>query len=59
MIGIIKKRYAKLSQKKEKHPVHDVLGTDLYNEAKTIVHKSIDNSDNVPKEHDLSENLLG
>ena len=49
MIGIIKKRYANLSQKKEKHPVHDVLGTDLYNVAKTIVHKSSDKSDNLSK----------
>ena len=59
MVGIINKPYANISPKKEIHPIHDVLGTNLYDEAKTMVQKSIDNSDIVPKEHNLSENLLG
>ena len=47
MVGIINNLYAYISPKKERHPVHDILATDLYNEAKTIVQENIDNSDNV------------
>ena len=59
MVGIINKLYTNISPKKERHPVHYILGTNLYNEAKTIVQESIDNSDNVPKKHNLSERLSG
>ena len=47
MVGIINTQYAYISPKKERHPVHDILGIDLYNEAKTIVQENIGTSDNV------------
>ncbi len=59
MVGIMNKLYTYSSPKKEKHPIHDILRTNLYNEAKTMVQESIDNSENVPKKHNLSERLLG
>ena len=59
MVGIIKNITADNSPIKEKHPVHDILGANLYNEAKTIVQDNIDTSDNVPKNHNLSEHLIG
>ncbi len=59
MVGIINKLHTYISPKKEKHPIHDILRTNLYNEAKTMVQESIDNSENVPKKHNLSERLLG
>ena len=59
MVGIINKLYVYISPKKERHPVHDILGIDLYNEAKTIVQENIDTSDNVPKNDNLSEHLIG
>ncbi len=59
MLGIINKLYTYSSPNKGRHPVHYILGTNLYNEAKTIVQESIDNSDNVPKKHNLSERLIG
>ncbi len=54
MLGIIIKPYANNSPKKERHPGHDNLGTNLYNEAKTIVQERIVKSDNLPKKHNLS-----
>ncbi len=59
MVGIINKPYANICPKKERHPIHDILGTNLYNEAKTMVQESIDNFDKVPKKHNLSERLIG
>jgi hypothetical protein len=59
MVGIINKLHANISPKKERHPVHYILGANLYNEAKTMVQESIDNFDNVPKKHNLSEHLIG
>lgn len=45
MVGIINKLYANSSPKKERHPVHDILENDLYNEAKAIVQEKIDTSE--------------
>lgn len=47
MVGIISKLYTNCSPKKKRHPVHDILETDLYNEAKAIVQEKIDTSENV------------
>ena len=47
MVGIINTLHAYISPKKERHPVHDILGIDLYNEAKVIVQENIGTSDNV------------
>jgi hypothetical protein len=47
MVGIINKIYTYISPEMERHPVHDILGTNLYHEAKAIVQDKIDNSDNV------------
>ena len=41
MVGIINKIYTYISPKKERHPVHDILGTNLYNEAKAIVEEKL------------------
>jgi len=49
MVGIINKLYANSSPKKERHHVHDILETNLYNEAKTIVQGKIYNSDILPE----------
>ena len=47
MIGIINKPYAYISPTKERHLAHDVLETNLFNEAKAIVQEKIDTSENV------------
>jgi hypothetical protein len=59
MIGIINKLYTYSCPNKGRHPVHYILAANLYNEAKTMVQESIDNFDNVPKKHNLSEHLIG
>lgn len=45
MVGIINKLYTNSATKKDRHPVHDILGTDLYNEAKAIVQEKFDTID--------------
>ncbi len=47
MVGIISILYSYIFPKEERNPVHDILGTNLFNEAKTIVQEKIDTSDNV------------
>ena len=47
MVGLINNLYVNCSPTKERHLVHDILGTDLYIEAKTIVQGKIDTSDNL------------
>ncbi len=42
----------------EKNPVHDILGTNLYNEAKTIVQEKIDASHNVLGKLNLIERSM-
>ena len=59
MVGISNKRFANRFPRKETHQVRGILGTDLYKEAKTIVQERIDNSNNVPKNDNLSEHLIG
>lgn len=49
MIGIINKLYANNSRKMERHQIYYILGTNLYNEAKAIVHEKIDTSDILPE----------